>query len=86
MKFYDRETELAQLAQRRDIAFNDHSQMTVLTGRRRIGKTLLVRKSCEGTPMVYFFVNRSNEAMLCNGFDNQTPSHLCKGWDTDRAF
>ena len=68
MKFYDRETELAQLAQRREIAFNDHSQMTVLTGRRRIGKTLLVRKSCEGTPMVYLFVNRSNEAMLCNGF------------------
>ena len=68
MKFYDRQTELAQLARKRETAFNAHSQMTVLTGRRRIGKTMLIRKSCEGTTMVYLFVSRSNEAMLCNGF------------------
>ena len=59
---------MAQLERRREIAFRDHSQMTVLTGRRRIGKTMLIRKSCENTPMVYLFVSRGNEAMLCNGF------------------
>lgn len=49
-------------------SFSVHSQMTVLTGRRRIGKTSLVFKSCEGTPTVYLFVSRSNEADLCSGF------------------
>ena len=68
MKFFDRKSELAQLKQQRKIAFNDHSQMTVLTGRRRIGKTMLIRKSCEESTMVYLFVSRSNEAMLCSGF------------------
>ncbi len=68
MRFYDRKSEMAQLERRREIAFRDHSQMTVLTGRRRIGKTMLIRKSCENTPMVYLFVSRGNEAMLCNGF------------------
>lgn len=39
--------------------------MTMVAGRRRIGKTKLILKSCEGTPTVYIFVERSNEAMLC---------------------
>jgi hypothetical protein len=42
--------------------------MTALTGRRRIGKTKLILKSCENTPTVYLFVRRSNEATLCAQF------------------
>ena len=38
MKFYNREKELALLEKTRQIAFAQHSQMTVLTGRRRIGR------------------------------------------------
>ncbi|GHS92396.1 ATPase [Bacteroidia bacterium] len=68
MKFYNREQELELLAHTRDVAFNNHSQMTVLTGRRRIGKTKLILKSCENTPTVYLFVRRSNEATLCSQF------------------
>lgn len=68
MKFYNREKEQELLARTREIAFNAHSQMTALTGRRRIGKTKLILKSCEGTPTVYLFVSRSNEASLCNQF------------------
>jgi uncharacterized protein len=68
MKFYDREKEMESLAKIRQIAFNDHSQMTAITGRRRIGKTKLILKSCEGTPTVYLFVSRSSEAALCNQF------------------
>ena len=45
MKFYNREKELAALEKVRQIAFSNHSQMTVLTGRRRIGKTSLIFKS-----------------------------------------
>lgn len=68
MKFYNREKELELLAHTRDVAFNNHSQMTALTGRRRIGKTKLILKSCENTPTIYLFVRRSNEATLCSQF------------------
>lgn len=68
MKFYNREQELELLARTRDVAFSNHSQMTALTGRRRIGKTKLILKSCEDTPTVYLFVRRSNEATLCSQF------------------
>lgn len=65
MKFYNREKELDWLGHTREIAFGNYSQMTMVTGRRRIGKTKLILKSCEGTPTVYLFIDRSNEAMLC---------------------
>lgn len=68
MKFYNREQELELLARTREVAFSNHSQMTALTGRRRIGKTKLILKSCEDTPTVYLFVRRSNEATLCSQF------------------
>jgi hypothetical protein len=42
--------------------------MTVVTGRRRIGKTSLVMKSVENTATVYLFVGRKNEATLCKEF------------------
>lgn len=50
------------------MSFTNHSQMTVLTGRRRVGKTKLLFKSCENTPTVYLFVGRTNEASLCQQF------------------
>ena len=68
MKFYNREKELEMLDKGRHSSFNLHSQMTVITGRRRIGKTSLILKSCENTPTVYLFVSRSNEAALCSTF------------------
>lgn len=61
MRFYNREKELALLEKMRQVSFSVYSQMTVLSGRRRIGKTSLIFKSCEGTPTVYLFVSRSNE-------------------------
>jgi hypothetical protein len=71
MKFYDRKLELQQLADIRQIAFSNHSQMTVVTGRRRIGKTKLIMKSCEGSVTVYLFVSRNNEAALCGLFADE---------------
>ena len=68
MKFYNRDKELASLEKVRRVSFSVHSQMTVLTGRRRIGKTSLIFKSCEDTPTVYLFVSRSNETDLCLRF------------------
>lgn len=66
MKFYNREKELAQLDEIRQRSFTHHSQMTVITGRRRIGKTKLILKSCEDTPTAYLFVSRNNEKTLCS--------------------
>lgn len=76
MKFYDRKKELALLAHTREIAFGNHSQMTALTGRRRIGKTKLLLKSCEGSPTVYLFVSRNTEAVLCDQFARTASSAL----------
>ncbi len=68
MKFYDRTNELAELGRIRELSFSDHSRMTVITGRRRIGKTSLIVKSVEETPTVYLFVGRKNESTLCAEF------------------
>ena len=65
MKFYNRDRELDELKRIQDLSFNDFSRMTVVTGRRRIGKTSLVMKSVENAPTVYLFVGRKNEATLC---------------------
>lgn len=82
MKFYNREKELEQLAAIRDRAFGNHSQMTVITGRRRIGKTKLILKSCEDTPTVYLFVSRNNEAALCHQF-SAAVRHTLKSYVPD---
>lgn len=76
MKFYNREKELKQLAEIRQRSFDDHSQLTVITGRRRIGKTKLILKSCEDTPTVYLFVSRNNETALCQRFAEAVTNSL----------
>jgi AAA+ ATPase superfamily predicted ATPase len=68
MKFYNRTSELAELQRIQNLSFSDHSRLTVVTGRRRIGKTSLVMKSVEGLPAVYLFVGRKSEATLCSEF------------------
>lgn len=68
MKFYNRTKELAELRRIQNLSFTDHSRLTVLTGRRRIGKTSLIMKAVEDTPTVYLFVGRKNEAALCTEF------------------
>lgn len=41
------------------------AQMTVITGRRRIGKTTLIKKAFTRIPFVYFFVGKKSETLLC---------------------
>lgn len=67
MRFFDRDSEIVQL--RETLASSQHTaQFTMMTGRRRIGKTSLVLKAYEGETLLYFFVSRKAEAELCNGF------------------
>lgn len=67
MEFYDREKEIKSLlnTQLRSLK---NAQMTVVTGRRRIGKTQLLLKATEGQPTLYFFVARKAESFLCQDF------------------
>jgi len=68
MKFYNREKELVELKRIQQLAFDESSRLTVVTGRRRIGKTSLIVKATEGMPTVYLFVGRKNEVALIDEF------------------
>jgi len=70
MKFINREKELSLLAQIKK-ASRQSSKMTVLVGRRRIGKTRLVRESLRDETYLYFFVARKEERLLCEEYVEQ---------------
>lgn len=85
MEFYNREKELESLAEIKKMSENG-GQMTVLTGRRRIGKTALLMKSCSGQPTLYFFVTRKAEAMLCNEFADEIRKQLGEACGSFTSF
>jgi len=65
MKFFNRDKELAYL---RKIGKDSQlsSRMTIIVGRRRIGKTKLIKEAYQ--KRVYLFVSKKNEALLCEEF------------------
>lgn len=67
MRFFDRTEEIASLKEIRALS-KTNAQFTVVTGRRRIGKTHLVWKAYEDEPLLYFFVARKAESDLCNDY------------------
>ena len=75
MKFYDRENEIKEL---RDIRERSRAsaQWTVVTGRRRVGKTALVQTAPGDEPYVYFYVARKAEADLCETFAAEVEAKL----------
>jgi AAA+ ATPase superfamily predicted ATPase len=65
MKFYNREKELKKL-RNIDEASKESAKMTIIVGRRRIGKTTLIK---EAYPQkLYLFVSKKNETLLCEEF------------------
>lgn len=75
MKFYDREQETAKLQDIQQKSLQQ-AQMTIITGRRRIGKTQLLLKATEDQPTLYFFVARKAEADLVADFQSIMARHL----------
>lgn len=75
MKYYNRTEEIATLHKIRENA-KENAQFTVVTGRRRIGKTSLVLKACEDTTILYFFVGRKAENLLCEEFRHEVETKL----------
>jgi len=67
MKFYNRNEELA-LLKKADGLKKEHSVMTLLIGRRRIGKTTLALQPFTKEPKLYFFVSKKEESLLCEEF------------------
>lgn len=67
MKFYDREEELEEL-NKLLVQAKGEARMAVLTGRRRVGKTLLSLEFVRKTRHLYFFVAKKSEALLCEEY------------------
>ena len=65
MRFYDRVNELKNLHTIKKASLKS-SNMTIIYGRRRVGKTSLVKKAYEDR--VYLFVSKKNEIILCEEF------------------
>lgn len=67
MKFYNRDAEIVTL---RELEYRskEAAQMTVMVGRRRVGKTTLLKNVFVSTPALYFFVAKKNEILLCEEF------------------
>jgi len=62
MRFYGRERELQLM----EHLYARTPSFLVVTGRRRVGKTELVKEFCKGKPALYFYVdaNKSIEALM----------------------
>lgn len=68
MRFYNRERELARLNEIASLS-RDAAHLMVITGRRRVGKTELVRKFAEGREeFLYFFVSKKKPLVLLDEF------------------
>lgn len=63
-KFYDRKNELTALEQIEKNSLNS-ANFTIITGRRRIGKTELLKKYIKNKRSCYLFTTRSSETLLC---------------------
>ena len=67
MKFYGREREISALRHERMLS-HENARFTVITGRRRVGKTELIRQTFDDgrDAYVYILLRRENEKALCS--------------------
>ncbi|MBN1927775.1 MAG: ATP-binding protein [Prolixibacteraceae bacterium] len=75
MKFYDRVIEKELLKSNLEQS-KKSACFTVMTGRRRVGKTSLLLNFFKGQKYLYLFVSRKNEALLCSQFQNDAKTAL----------
>jgi len=65
--FVDREAELASLQQ---AWISERAELIVVYGRRRVGKTALLRAFCSERPHTFWVASLSSEAILRQSFTN----------------
>ena len=76
MQFFDRKEQLESLAMMRRRSYENHSMLTIVTGRRRIGKTTLIDRSMGAEPYVYLFVGKKDESVLCREYSSEIRGKL----------
>lgn len=57
-------------------SYENHSMLTIVTGRRRIGKTTLIDRSMGAEPYVYLFVGKKDESVLCREYSSEIRGKL----------
>ena len=67
MKFIDRKREMSTLEKE----YNRENSFVVLYGRRRTGKTTLIKEFIKDKNAFYFFADKQNENLQINRFKNQ---------------
>lgn len=75
MKFYNRENELEILHATSKRA-EKSAQMTVIMGRRRVGKTSLILNSLKNQKYAYLFVGHEPENIMCQRFQHELINSL----------
>lgn len=85
MKFYDRQKEVESLTGMKKRSLSE-ARLSVVVGRRRVGKTELVRH-CGDSDALYFFVARKTETLLCQDFVREAEEKLggAIGWPDNFA-
>lgn len=89
MTFYDREAELDAL----ETAYaSPEAEYFVVYGRRRIGKTALLKEFCEDRPHIYFLAAQESEQRQREKFVEQIAAHVderpprIEGWEDALAY
>ncbi len=76
MKFYNREQELSRLSEIAALSMKT-SHMIVITGRRRVGKTELIRQFSKGRKdVLYLFVSKKKPYILLEEFRDILAGHI----------
>ncbi len=66
--FYNRDLELRLLRATSDKISQTKGRLTMLVGRRRVGKTALLLQSFKTTGFLYLFVTKTTESDLAEQF------------------
>ncbi len=85
-QFVDRERELRAL---KNAYMSDRAEMVIIYGRRRVGKTALVKRSVEGMRHIYFFAEETLErenlknfrALVARYLNNPLVERADLGWE-----
>ena len=72
MKFIDRKREMSTLEKE----YNRENSFVVLYGRRRTGKTTLIKEFIKDKNAFYFFADKQNENLQINRFKNQLAEYF----------
>jgi hypothetical protein len=75
MKFYNRENEI-KLLQDTSRRSTKSSKMTIVVGRRRVGKTSLILEAFKQSTFLYLFVSKKSESLLCADFIYEIENQL----------